>query len=318
MDDHRARTDFPDSELANSLDDLRRLTSAATVRLIRFPGASRCTEGTGRVREDGGGVVCPAHVAGSPAAQVEPEVLPSSPSQPGDDGTIVSCVCSPHSTGETLALQAPFPNASTLVTDPRRVARLPIPHLMSARESLAGSPPEALDVAARGSALCREAIQEARHVMDDLSPGQLVGLMLVPLVKEELRHVEEDAGAKFSVKIACHQRFSRDVEVTLYRILNEALMNVRKHANAGEVTVCLESNRDEARLGVSDDGVGFDLSQTLKTQTLGGPVSMQRWAELAGGSCSLHGEPGKGTTEGVRIPPRETCGAPASNRRADP
>ena len=89
------------------------------------------------------------------------------------------------------------------------------------------------------------------------------------------------------------------VEVALYRIAQEALQNVQKHARAREVTLRLRSGAEGVRLEVADDGVGFDPSERSGGYGL---ASVRERAELVGGAVRVTSRPGTGTTLMVTAP----------------
>ena len=169
-------------------------------------------------------------------------------------------------------------------------------------ETLAGSSKEMRQVAVRGSVLCREAIREARSIMNDLHPPVLEELGLIPVMREELDRLEKDAGCHTRRKLASSVRAPRDVEITLYRIFHEALINIRRHSNAGQVTVTLELGQDDVQLKIEDNGIGFDVHEALAKKRVGGLVSMQRRAELAGGNCHLESRQETGTRVSAWLP----------------
>jgi len=169
-------------------------------------------------------------------------------------------------------------------------------------ESLSRPLPEIRQAAVRGSVLCREAIREARYIMNDLHPPVLDELGLAPLVEEETRHFQEDTGCNVKVNIDYAVRPQREVEVALFRIFHEALINVRRHANAQDIVISLASVEDGVDLQVADNGVGFDVPRALQRKRVGGLISMQRRAELVAGTCQLGSKPGQGTTVSVWVP----------------
>ncbi len=174
-------------------------------------------------------------------------------------------------------------------------------------ESFTHADPKAWQVTVRASALVREAIREARNIMNDLHPPLLDEFGVIPLIEEELRHFQEDTGCQATLNADYPARPSRDTEVAIYRIFHEALINVRRHANATKVFVALEGQRHSVRLSVVDNGAGFGADETLGKKRVCGLMSMQRRAELAGGSCSIESTPSHGTRVEVRIPlPFET------------
>ena len=96
------------------------------------------------------------------------------------------------------------------------------------------------------------------------------------------------------------------VDSTLYRIVQESLTNIAKHAQAAEVSVIVEEAAGEVRLIVEDDGVGFDVQSTrervLNERRLG-LAGMQERAALVGGSITIESSPNHGgTTIFVRLP----------------
>jgi len=97
-----------------------------------------------------------------------------------------------------------------------------------------------------------------------------------------------------------------DVASALYRIAQEALTNVAKHAQATQVSVILEHRDGEVRLIIEDDGVGFDVGATIaraKADRRLGVAGMQERAMLAGGRVLIESEPdGNGTTLYARLP----------------
>jgi signal transduction histidine kinase len=95
------------------------------------------------------------------------------------------------------------------------------------------------------------------------------------------------------------------VETTVYRIVQEALTNVLKHARAGRVSVILERRGDRLRAIVEDDGQGFDPEALERQGRAGRQMGLQGMAEraaLAGGELSVESAPGSGTTIYIHIP----------------
>ncbi|HUR55491.1 MAG TPA: PAS domain S-box protein [Gemmataceae bacterium] len=101
------------------------------------------------------------------------------------------------------------------------------------------------------------------------------------------------------------------VETALYRIVQEALANTRKHASARHVSVVLQRAAGHVTAVVEDDGRGFDTESAPSGDHRLGILGMRERATLAGGSLSVESEPGRGTTVIARIPlpPQVTRGA---------
>lgn len=195
--------------------------------------------------------------------------------------------------GEQLALEVHDRIAQTLAAVSQQLQTL---------ESLAWGLPEIRRVAARASGLCREAIRESRNIMNELRPPVLEDLGLIPLMEEEVSHLENDVGCRVKSEFTGTSRPSQAVELVIYRIFHEALINIRRHAGATEVAVSLECRHDVAKLRVEDNGAGFDFDVVLAKKRMGGLISMQRRAELAGGSCRFETHPGQGTIVDAWVP----------------
>jgi signal transduction histidine kinase len=104
------------------------------------------------------------------------------------------------------------------------------------------------------------------------------------------------------------QRLPQEAETTLYRITQEALTNVARHASANHVSVLLERRRGAAVLVVEDDGQRFDVAQVMaspqKRERLG-LYGIEERASLAGGQVTVESRPDAGTTITVEIPLEE-------------
>jgi signal transduction histidine kinase len=99
------------------------------------------------------------------------------------------------------------------------------------------------------------------------------------------------------------RRLPLQLETTLYRITQEALTNVTRHANAKRVSVLLERRPDHVSLIVEDDGGGFDAGiQATAARGKLGLLGMRERATLAGGTLEIESTPGAGTTVFVRVP----------------
>ena len=131
-------------------------------------------------------------------------------------------------------------------------------------------------------------------VLDQL----LLGVALPRYVREWSEHYDIEAECKcdgFSQGL-----LSREAEVTLYRIAQEGLTNVAKHAHASRVDVMLESRDRTVILVVEDDGVGFDPDDPVTLQRGVGVLGMRERAGLIGAEFQLESGPGDGTSIFVR------------------
>ncbi len=134
--------------------------------------------------------------------------------------------------------------------------------------------------------------------LDDLGMVDAIGAF----VNEWSRHHE--IAAYFHSSTDSIEGLGHDTETHLYRITQEALNNILKHASAKEVTVLLEKRGSEVILIVEDDGRGFDPAEKSHGESSKGLglVGMQERAALVGGEVEIESAPGSGTTIYVRIP----------------
>jgi two-component system CheB/CheR fusion protein len=99
-------------------------------------------------------------------------------------------------------------------------------------------------------------------------------------------------------------RLAPVLETTVYRIVQEAMNNVLKHASAQTVSVSVERRGGHVLAIVEDDGVGFDLEQASATTTHIGLASMRERAAIVGGELTIESQPGTGTTVRAKLPLR--------------
>ena len=135
--------------------------------------------------------------------------------------------------------------------------------------------------------------------LDDLGLIDAVGAF----VSEWSRHY--DIAADFHSGGLSKERLNHETETHLYRISQEALNNIAKHADANFVTVLLEKRDDDLILIIEDDGSGFDPASTRNPGKSGkglGLVGMKERASLVGGDIEIESARGKGTTIFVRVP----------------
>ena len=175
---------------------------------------------------------------------------------------------------------------------------------------------EATDVRVHADALERVAQQLDRdvdHLVWELRPTALDDLGL----RAALTNYVQDWSKRVGIAADLHtsglldERLPSDAETTLYRIAQEALTNVAKHARARHVDVILERRTDYVLLVVEDDGVGFDPAAGGGTEGFG-LAGMQERAALVGATLEIESAPDVGTTILVRM----TANAP-TNHAAD-
>jgi signal transduction histidine kinase len=149
--------------------------------------------------------------------------------------------------------------------------------------------------------LVTEALQDVRRLAVDLRPSTLDDFGVVTAIQR----LCSDVAAKSGISIDFHatregDRMSREVESCLYRVVQEALTNVIKHAGAGNVSVLLAPGERDLTLIVEDDGVGFDPAAVDRERL--GLVGMRERVALVDGSLTMESALGQGTTLRVMVP----------------
>ena len=167
--------------------------------------------------------------------------------------------------------------------------------------------------ASRAAAVARELDQSIDSLTWDLRPVALEQMGLSAALAHLVRAWSHRFGiaAEFQSVGPETAALHGHVEIHLYRIVQEALHNIYKHARAQTVAVVLESTDSDIKLMVEDDGVGFDPAAVTQPQQLG-LVSMRERATLLGGVLDIESAPGRGTTVYVRV--ALISGPPASSR----
>jgi len=148
------------------------------------------------------------------------------------------------------------------------------------------------------------ALDSVRRMAMDLRPASLDDLGLVPALQSYAEQFSQSTPIAVSVEVeGLGRRLPRDVELVLYRVFQEALTNVSKHASAKTALVQLKRQRNEVTLVIEDDGDGFDPGEYNPTQGSGlGLFGMRERLTLVGGAVQVESEKGKGTKIEARVP----------------
>ncbi len=157
---------------------------------------------------------------------------------------------------------------------------------------------------ARALTMCRlidKTIDEVRGMAIRLRPGMLDDFGLIDALDWYTKDFTKRTG--IICKFSRHNLTEVDdlVATAAYRITQEALTNVARHAFATQVRISLEAKNDMLNLTVKDNGCGFKPQELENTHCLG-LVGMRERAALVGGSLELHSKPGKGTRINFRLP----------------
>jgi PAS domain S-box-containing protein len=140
--------------------------------------------------------------------------------------------------------------------------------------------------------LTRGALAEMRTLLVELRPNALVEVPLPTLLRQLTEALSGRARINIQISAEGERKLPADVQISLYRIAQEALNNVFKHSKASEAVVTLRMG-DSVRLTVADNGSGFDPS-TVTADHLGVKIMRER-ADAIGAKLSIYSEPGEGT-----------------------
>jgi len=155
-------------------------------------------------------------------------------------------------------------------------------------------------------------IDGLRRLAADLRPASLDHLGLEPAVRQLTRSAAADQGleTRFKARGFSGKRLPAVIETALYRIVQEAMANVVRHAKATRVDVLLEHRGERVMVMVEDDGIGFELGQVQRGHHYG-LLGLEERAEALHGTLTLESSPGAGTTVVVEVPSAD----PNSDRR---
>ena len=157
----------------------------------------------------------------------------------------------------------------------------------------------------RALELARQTVQEARRIVKGLRPTTLDDFGLATAVRQLVEELQKDGWEIGYEETLGKERLPAEVEITLYRVTQEALNNVQKHAQTTAACVKLTQWGRKVRLEVRDEGRGFDPSAVSGEQ---GPVermglsSMRERVALLGGELEIRSKPGAGTSLVAEVP----------------
>lgn len=155
--------------------------------------------------------------------------------------------------------------------------------------------------------LTTEAIAEVRQISYDLHPYQLDHLGLTQAIEAMVDHAREGSDITFTHKLDnVDQLFSKELALSLYRIIQESLSNVFKHSHAKNAAIRLERDVHTVVLTIEDDGEGYDAAVPPENSPGLGLKNIAGRVRLLGGRLAIDSLPGRGTRLVLTIPVAET------------
>ena len=174
------------------------------------------------------------------------------------------------------------------------------------RELVAEDPPKCLTMLNQTTVQLKHAIHEAREVVYNLRPGQYDHLAFIPALSNYLKAYEREHRIRTEFEGSGNEsQLDPKAKVFVFRMVQEALSNVAKHAGATKVIVKVELKKDVLKAIVSDNGQGFDVkAEGLNPEKWDhfGVRSMMERARMLGGNVQWVSKPGTGTKVEIFIP----------------
>ncbi len=147
--------------------------------------------------------------------------------------------------------------------------------------------------------IVQQAIQQVREMSINLRPSLLDDLGLQPALRWYLDQQMQRASLEIDLKcVVTKGQIPSDIETACFRIVQESVTNILRHAQARKVSVNIDLVQNTLSLEIRDDGVGFDMADARERAVQGlscGLLGMQERAELLGGTLTIESTPGAGT-----------------------
>ncbi|MEW5942136.1 MAG: PAS domain-containing protein, partial [Chloroflexota bacterium] len=166
-------------------------------------------------------------------------------------------------------------------------------------------PDQALQKAVQGRALIDELMARVSSLSLELRPPMLDDLGLVPALLWHVNRFQEQTRVEVDFKHSGVEgkRFGAEIETTAYRVVQESLTNVARHARATRARLEVRAGDGEMEIQIADDGAGFDVESAFAKQR--GLGAMRERVQLVGGSFQVESQVGKGARKIVRLPLKE-------------
>jgi len=158
--------------------------------------------------------------------------------------------------------------------------------------------------------LVEKSVDVVHRFARELRPAVLDDLGLIPALHSYLKNYSEKTGLRVSLKaFAGLEKLSNAKRTVLYRVAQEALTNVARHAQASRVEMCIQNLPGAVLMLIRDDGKSFEVDQVVqarRSQCLG-LLGMRERVEMVGGTFGVESAPGHGTTVRAQIPFHKTA-----------
>ena len=151
--------------------------------------------------------------------------------------------------------------------------------------------------------LLDDSVKEVRNVSHSMIPNALIKFGLVSAVREFINKISSTGNLKVNLEIVgLIERLEKTKEAVLFRVLQEVVTNILRHANASEIGIQLVKHDHELSIVVEDNGVGFDVEKIINSEKGIGLKNIQSRVDFLNGSVFFDSRPTKGTTVTIEIP----------------
>jgi signal transduction histidine kinase len=153
-----------------------------------------------------------------------------------------------------------------------------------------------------------QSIEEVREIAYNLRPYHLDEIGLTEALRSMLERIADSSEIQFTIEIDPLDRlFSSEAEINLYRVIQESLNNIVKHAEATAAEILIHRDAQAVVIVIKDNGIGFELEQVMSNKDHGfGLTGISERVRLLGGKEVMQSVPGKGTTITITLGLRET------------
>jgi two-component system sensor histidine kinase DegS len=156
----------------------------------------------------------------------------------------------------------------------------------------------------------RSSLKDVRKIIYDLRPMSLDDLGLIPTLERYISIFKEDVGISIVLKnYGSFNNIEQAIQITVFRIIQESLSNIRKHSKASSATIVIERSLNKLNLSITDDGIGFDLEKhIIRDNPMEGGfglVNIKERVELLNGKFQINSSVNMGTKITLLIPLNE-------------
>ncbi len=149
--------------------------------------------------------------------------------------------------------------------------------------------------------ILEEALITVKEISNKLSPHLLTNHGLNSAIQNFIKKLQESSDIRISFESDLNRRLGEEVEAAIYRAVIECLNNTIKYAEAGNVSILLNDADSQLLLHYHDDGIGFNLAETLAVKKGLGLFNLQNRIQTIGGKIDLYSEPGKGVDYRINV-----------------